>query len=101
MVVELCEHDFLPSFCTSCYRVGRVGTKFMEHAKSGHIHQFCQPNALSTFQEYIEDYGSEKVRAVGEKLIAKHLGEMQNDGLKTLAQKQIQQIIAGKRDLHV
>jgi len=101
MVVELCEHDFLPSFCTSCYRVGRVGNKFMEHAKSGHIHQFCQPNALSTFQEYIEDYGSEKVRAVGEKLIAKHLGEMQNEGLKTLAQKQIQEIIAGKRDLHV
>lgn len=101
MVVELCEHDFLPSFCTSCYRVGRVGTKFMEHAKSGHIHQFCQPNALSTFQEYIEDYGSEKVKEVGKKLISKHLSEMADGKLKELAQKQIDGIIQGKRDLHV
>lgn len=101
MVIELCEHDFLPSFCTSCYRVGRVGSKFMEHAKAGHIHKYCQPNALSTFQEYIEDYGNEKVKAVGEKLIAKHLSEMTDEKMKELAKKQIDGIIQGKRDLHV
>lgn len=101
MVIELCEHDFLPSFCTSCYRVGRVGSKFMEHAKSGHIHTFCQPNALSTFKEYLEDYGSEKVKSAGEKLLAKHLSEMENGSMKELAKKQIQEIANGKRDLHV
>jgi len=35
MVVELCEHDFLPSFCTSCYRLGRVGKILWKHAKQG------------------------------------------------------------------
>jgi len=101
MVVELCEHDFLPSFCTSCYRLGRTGKNFMKHAKTGHIHQFCQPNALSTFQEYIEDYGTDKVRAVGERLIAKHVSEIQDPTMKALAEKQIQGIISGKRDLFV
>jgi len=101
MVVELCEHDFLPSFCTSCYRVGRVGTKFMEHAKTGHIHQFCQPNALSTFREYLEDYGSEKTKIIGEKLISKHLSEFTDFNMKNLAEKQLKAISEGKRDLHV
>lgn len=101
IIVELCEHDFLPSFCTSCYRVGRTGKNFMKHAKTGHIHTFCQPNALSTFKEYLEDYGSEKVKAVGEKLIAKHILEMEDENMKNLAMKQIQGIIDGKRDLHV
>jgi len=101
MVVELCEHDFLPSFCTSCYRLGRTGKNFMKHAKTGHIHQFCQPNALSTFQEYIEDYGTDKVRAVGERLIAKHVSEIQDPTMKALAEKQIKGIISGKRDLFV
>lgn len=101
MVVELCEHDFLPSFCTSCYRVGRVGSKFMEHAKSGHIHMYCQPNALSTFREYLEDYGSEKTKEIGEKLIAKQLSEMSDEKMKTLAQKQLEKIKEGKRDLYI
>ncbi len=101
MVVELCEHDFLPSFCTSCYRVGRVGKKFIEHAKTGHIHTYCQPNALSTFKEYLEDYGSEKTKAAGQKLIEKHLQEMPEDKMKELAKKQIKEITEGKRDLHV
>lgn len=101
MVVELCEHDFLPSFCTSCYRVGRVGKKFMEQAKTGHIHTFCQPNALSTFKEYLEDYGSEKVKEVGNKLIEKHLSEMDDEKMKEIAKKNIQAIAEGKRDLYI
>lgn len=101
MVIELCEHGFLPSFCTSCYRVGRVGKKFMEHAKTGHIHTYCQPNALSTFREYLEDYGSEKVKELGEKVISKHLAEIDDPKMKELAEKQLQAIKEGKRDLHV
>lgn len=101
MVIELCEHDFLPSFCTSCYRVGRVGNKFMEHAKTGHIHTFCQPNALSTFKEYLLDYGNEKVKEIGNKLIEKHLQEMTDKKMREFAKKQIQATEHGKRDLHV
>lgn len=101
MVIELCEHGFLPSFCTSCYRVGRIGKNFMEHAKTGHIHKYCQPNAISTFKEYIEDYGSETVKVIGDKVIAKHLAEIEDINMKNIAEKQLKEIASGKRDLHV
>lgn len=101
MIIELCEHGFLPSFCTSCYRVGRIGKNFMEHAKTGHIHKYCQPNAISTFKEYIEDYGSEKVKAIGDEVIAKHLSEIEDENMRNIAEKQLKEIKTGKRDLHV
>lgn len=101
MVVELCEHDFLPSFCTSCYRVGRVGSKFMEQAKTGHIHTFCQPNALSTFKEYLEDYGSEKTKEIGYKLIENQLEAIDDERIKELAKKNLEKISEGKRDLYI
>ena len=101
MIVELCEHDFLPSFCTSCYRIGRVGKKFMDEAKSGHIHTFCQPNALVTFKEYLADYGSKKSKEAGDKLIQKHLSEMGESKMKEFVKGQLKEIEAGKRDLHV
>lgn len=44
----------LPSFCTACYRAGRTGDRFMQVAKSGQIHNLCQPNSLLTLKEYIE-----------------------------------------------
>lgn len=101
MIIELCEHGFLPSFCTSCYRVGRIGKNFMEHAKTGHIHKYCQPNAISTFKEYIEDYGSEKVKAIGKEVIAKHLADIEDEKMRSIAEKQLKEIAEGKRDLHV
>lgn len=101
MIVELCEHGFLPSFCTSCYRVGRIGKEFMKYAKGGHIHKYCQPNALSTFKEYLIDYASEDVKTLGEKVIAQHLTEFEDENMKNLALKQLGEIESGKRDLHV
>jgi len=37
VIRELLEHGFLPSFCTSCYRLGRTGNNFMNFAKEGEI----------------------------------------------------------------
>lgn len=101
IIIDLCEHGFLPSFCTSCYRVGRVGNKFMDEAKSGHIHTFCQPNALSTFKEYLEDYGSEKLKKIGNKLIERQLLEIENPKIKEIAEKNIKAVEQGKRDLYM
>lgn len=33
---------------------GRTGEAFMKIAKTGHIQDFCQPNALLTLQEYMQ-----------------------------------------------
>ena len=54
---------YIPSFCTACYREGRTGDRFMSLVKSGQIANCCQPNALMTLKEYLEDYASEIGRA--------------------------------------
>ena len=48
----------------------------MDLAKPGDIKHHCDPNALSTFEEYLIDYGSEETRAVGEALITQKVEEM-------------------------
>jgi len=101
IVKELCENDYLPSFCTACYRVGRVGEKFMEQAKSGHIHTFCEPNALTTFEEYLVDYAPDDVKEIGEKLIQQRLAKIEDEKIREITIKNLQAIKEGKRDLYI
>ena len=54
----LMEMDYIPSFCTACYREGRTGDRFMSLCKSGQIQNCCHPNALMTLKEYLTDYAS-------------------------------------------
>ncbi|MCM1041186.1 MAG: [FeFe] hydrogenase H-cluster radical SAM maturase HydG [Bacteroides sp.] len=78
----LVEQKFIPSFCTSCYRVGRTGEHFMEYAIPGFIGKFCTPNALMTLAEYLKDYGSEATVKAGKKLISEELASMPESDLK-------------------
>ncbi|MBO4556049.1 MAG: [FeFe] hydrogenase H-cluster radical SAM maturase HydG, partial [Elusimicrobiales bacterium] len=55
---------YIPSFCTACYREGRTGDRFMTLVKSGQIANCCQPNALMTLKEYLEDYASPETKAL-------------------------------------
>ena len=63
----LLDNHYLPSFCTACYREGRTGDRFMRLVKSGQIANCCQPNALMTLDEYLEDYASPDTRKKGTK----------------------------------
>ncbi|HOW39732.1 MAG TPA: [FeFe] hydrogenase H-cluster radical SAM maturase HydG, partial [Bacteroidales bacterium] len=45
VIDELLDNDYIPSFCTSCYRMGRTGEHFMEFSVPGFIKRFCTPNA--------------------------------------------------------
>lgn len=98
-VLSLCEQGFIPSYCTACYRTGRTGDRFMEHAKSKDIHLFCLPNAILTFKEYLEDFAEPQLQKIGSEVI--------NNSLKQIADKELQQEIIkrlkiideGKRDL--
>ena len=65
----LMEMDYIPSFCTACYREGRTGDRFMSLCKSGQIQNCCHPNALMTLKEYLMDYASPATKAIGDKLI--------------------------------
>jgi 2-iminoacetate synthase len=82
VIRQLMTDDYIPSFCTACYRVGRTGEQFMEYAVPGFIQRFCTPNALNTLQEYLVDYASPETRAVGERLIQGELARMPDDKRK-------------------
>lgn len=75
---ELMADGNVPSFCTSCYRLGRTGEHFMEFAIPGFIQRFCTPNALTTLMEYLVDYASQETRQVGMKLIEAELGKIED-----------------------
>lgn len=95
----LMELGYVPSFCTACYRAGRVGDRFMEICKEKQIHNFCHPNALITLKEFLEDYASPKTKEIGEKLIAKELGDIESPEIvKEKTVEYLKEIEKGKRD---
>jgi len=74
---DLLADGYVPSFCTSCYRLGRTGEQFMEFAIPGFIQNFCTPNALLTLTEYLVDYGSSATQQVGFAMVEKELAKME------------------------
>ncbi|MBE5853217.1 MAG: [FeFe] hydrogenase H-cluster radical SAM maturase HydG [Lachnospiraceae bacterium] len=98
IVCWLMEMGYVPSFCTACYREGRTGDRFMSLCKSGQIQNCCQPNALMTLKEYLEDYASEKTKAVGERMIEKELLSIPKEKVREIVVERLGKIKAGERD---
>lgn len=91
--------DFIPSFCTSCYRVGRTGEHFMEYAIPGFIKRFCTRNALLTLLEYLEDYSSPATKEEGYKLIGRELAKFPEGEEKKSLEERLELVkTGGKRD---
>lgn len=97
---SLCQSGFLPSYCTACYRQGRTGERFMRLAKTGQIQNVCQPNAILTFKEFLEDYADDETKAVGEAVIASHLQEIPSEEVRQITERYLAETEAGKRDLY-
>jgi 2-iminoacetate synthase len=100
VVTDVVSLGFLPSFCTACYRLGRTGQDFMDIAKPGEIKYHCQPNALSTFQEYLCDYATPEAKAAGEKFISIELQQMDQQQTAT-ALPMLNKVRRGERDVFV
>ncbi len=99
VIEELATSGFIPSFCTSCYRSGRTGEDFMELAKPGEIKNFCQPNALLTFEEYLLDYNpklAQKIKA----LITSEISKIPDPNVRKLTSSKMESLIQGERDLY-
>lgn len=94
----LMQNRHLPSFCTACYRSGRTGDRFMQLVKSGKIADCCQPNAIITLKEYLEDYASPETKALGEKLIAEEIQNLPNPVIRKKVGEYLAEEAAGKRD---
>ena len=94
----LIKMDYIPSFCTACYREGRTGDRFMALCKNMQILNCCHPNALMTLKEYLEDYASEETKKLGMELIDRELEKITNPKVKQTAYEHIHDISEGKRD---
>lgn len=88
----LMKMDYIPSFCTACYREGRTGDRFMSLCKSGQIQNCCHPNALMTLKEYLMDYASPETKAIGDALIAREVNNVPNAKARSIVIKNLELI---------
>jgi 2-iminoacetate synthase len=98
VISSMIDAGYIPSFCTGCYRKGRVGHDFMDLAKPGLIKQYCLPNAMFSFREYLYDFASEKTREKGLSLISKMLNQIPASTHKHKIETELTAIDNGKRD---
>lgn len=93
----LMEMDYIPSFCTACYREGRTGDRFMSLCKSGQIQNCCHPNALMTLQEYLMDYASPETRAIGDRIIDREILNVPNPKARSIVEENLRLIRENNR----
>lgn len=99
VVRDLAHLGYIPSFCTGCYRLGRTGQDFMDLAKPGEIKHHCDPNAASTFVEYLEDYASRETKAEGEEMLRDFLAGME-ELPRRRAETLVNKVRQGDRDVY-
>ncbi len=100
IISSICQSGYIPSFCTACYRSGRTGDRFMSLAKSGQIHNVCQPNAILTFKEFLMDYATPETRTIGDEAIACHLKLVDSPDIRKKAEIRLEHIEQGSRDFY-
>lgn len=98
VISSMIDSGYIPSFCTGCYRKGRVGHDFMDLAKPGLIKQYCLPNAMFSFKEYLYDFASEETRKKGLALIQKMVNEIPESAHKNKIDTELKAIEEGERD---
>lgn len=101
VITDIVKMGHIPSFCTGCYRLGRIGADFMDLAKPGLIKHYCLPNAITSFYEYLVNYAKEETKVSGRELIGKMMLDIPNDALRESTAKALLAIDSGKTDLYV
>lgn len=100
VIDNVLDDKLLPSFCTACYRMGRTGNHFMELSKPGKIREFCRPNGLLTFAEYLEDFAKDGEYEKGYGVINLYLKGIENENLRRETEERLIKIKQGQRDLY-
>jgi 2-iminoacetate synthase len=100
VIKSVIKQGFVPSFCTGCYRLGRVGKDFMDLAKPGLIQLHCLPNALTTLKEYLMDYADLEIKRLGEDLINKELLKIPSEERREKTIQSLRKIEDGERDFY-
>ena len=71
----------------------------MSLVKRGQIANCCQPNALMTLKEYLEDYASSETKEKGMWLIREEMEHIPNPKIQAIAKTELQEIGEGKETL--
>lgn len=100
VIDELLDDNFLPSFCTACYRLGRTGEHFMEFSVPGFIKRYCSANAILTLAEYIMDYAKPSTAKKGWQVIDKNLEDLANFQNTEELKARVERVKQGERDLY-
>ncbi|MBI4650628.1 [FeFe] hydrogenase H-cluster radical SAM maturase HydG [Candidatus Desantisbacteria bacterium] len=104
IIETVLDDKLLPSFCTACYRLGRTGEAFMAISKHGDIHNFCRPNGILTFAEYLEDFADDKLDdklyKKGSEVITFYLNKIENESMRNKTKERLARIKHGERDLY-
>jgi 2-iminoacetate synthase len=98
VIRDVASMGYIPSFCTACYRMGRTGRDFMDLAKPGDIKLHCDPNALSTFKEYLMHFASPETVKTGNKLMEDILSGMSGIA-RQRSERLIQRVENGNNDV--
>ena len=103
LIRDLAGQGFITSFCTAGYRCGRTGKCIMDLLRSGAEGKFCKLNAILTFQEWVDDFGSEATKALAQPLIEREIGEVQRKNPQALAvfMDYYERVKKGERDLYL
>ncbi len=99
VIRDVASIGYIPSFCTGCYRLGRTGKDFMDLAKPGDIKRHCDPNAVSTFMEYLIDFATPHTREIGEKALFDFIDSM-DETAQARARKMVEKVMSGARDVY-
>lgn len=102
VVRELAEAGYITSFCTAGYRCGRTGQRIMGLLRSGTEGQFCKLNAVITFREWLDDFGSDETITIGEKVIAQEIEQVRQRMPEVFGQfmSYYEKTRSGDRDLY-
>lgn len=99
VVKSLVRDGYIPSYCTACYKLGRTGDRFMSLAKTGEIKNYCHPNALLTFEEYLRDYADEELKEMGQEMIDREIQNVPDEKRREKAISHLKRIREGESDL--
>ena len=70
-------------------------------AHTAFIHNFCQPNALTTYYEYLCDYGDAEELKKGKQIIDEVVAGMPLEKDREAMRKILQRVEEGERDICV
>lgn len=100
VMASIVEEGFVPSLCTSCYRVGRVGPAFTEKTLSGGMERICAANAILTLKEYIKDSAKNGQRPLFEEAVNRAMDDIQDPAFKKALLEKMEDLEKGKRDVY-